>query len=84
MGGATGVRVRASERVCVCAPLQPLALSLAYPAGQSPHNMDPSVLVHLRLLSQPPLFFRHPLTSVYTRVLRVSVLWLGLALKDWD
>ena len=44
-------------------PLQPFAPSLAYPAGQSPHFMDPAVLMHLRLLSQPPLFFKHSFTS---------------------
>ena len=44
-------------------PLQPFAPSLVYPAGQSPHSKDPTVLVQLRLLSQPPLSFRHSSTS---------------------
>ena len=41
-------------------PLQPFAPSLAYPAEQSPHVTVPAVfMVHLRLLSQPPLLVRH-------------------------
>ena len=44
-------------------PLQPLAPSLAYPAGQSPQDIDPTVFVHVRLLWQPPLVFRHSLIS---------------------
>ena len=47
-------------------PLQPFAPSLVYPAGQSPHLKDPNVFMHLRLLSQPPLFFAHSSTSKCT------------------
>jgi len=49
-------------------PLHPFAPSLAYPDGQSPHFIDPAVLMHLRLLSQPPLFFRHSFTPKNTQV----------------
>ena len=49
-------------------PLQPFAPSLTYPAGQSPHDMDPTVFVQLRLLSQPPLFSRHSSTSKHMQV----------------
>ena len=44
-------------------PVQPFAPELAYPAGQSPHFMDPTVFMHLRLLSQPPLLDAHSFTS---------------------
>ena len=42
---------------------QPVEPSLAYPAGQSPHLKDPTVLMHVRLLSQPPLLLAHSSTS---------------------
>ena len=40
-------------------PVQPFAPSLAYAGGQSPHLKEPPVFMHLRLLSQPPLFVLH-------------------------
>jgi len=40
-------------------PLQPFAPSFSYPLGQLPHEMEPAAFLHLRLLSQPPLFVRH-------------------------
>jgi len=39
--------------------LQPFAPSLVKPAEQPPHVATPPVLVHARLLSQPPLFVLH-------------------------
>ena len=48
-------------------PLHPFAPSLAYPDGQSPHFIDPAVLMHLRLLSQPPLFFRQAFAAEGTQ-----------------
>ena len=44
-------------------PLQPFAPSLVYPAEQSSHLKDPTVLVHVRLLWQPPLLVLHRSTS---------------------
>ena len=53
-------------------PLQPVAPSLTYPAGQSSHLKDPTVLSHLRLLSQPPLFVAHSSTSKRTGLCECS------------
>ena len=47
------------QRVSIHKPLQPNAPSLAQPVGQSPHLWPPCVLIHLRLLSHPPLSPRH-------------------------
>ena len=44
-------------------PVQPFAPELEYADAQSPHFIDPTVLMHLRLLSQPPLFVAHSFTS---------------------
>ena len=42
---------------------QPLAPSLIHPLEQSSQICPPGVLVHLRLLSQPPFLVRHSSTS---------------------
>merc|ERR1719230_1811804 len=44
--------------------LQSVSPSFTYPDGQSPHVLPPIVLVHVLLLSHPPLFFRHSFTSL--------------------
>ena len=44
-------------------PVHAVSPSFVQPDGQSPHVQAPGVLVHLRLLSHPPLFFRHSLMS---------------------
>ena len=61
-------------------PLQPVAPLFFQPDGQLPHVLPPSVLLHVRLLSHPPLFFRHSFTSenkcacthVFTTTKRIS------------
>merc|ERR1719476_833497 len=37
---------------------------MTYPVEQSPHVVEPTVFVHVRLLSQPPLLVRHSFTSL--------------------
>ena len=49
-------------------PLQPSSPSLTHPAGQSPHLTLPAKFMHLRLLSHPPLLFKHSSTSDHTGV----------------
>ena len=49
-------------------PLQPVAPLLVYPDGQLPHVRLPAVLMHFRLLSHPPLLFRHSFRSSNKRV----------------
>ena len=44
-------------------PLQPVAPLLVYPDGQLAHVRLPGVFAHFRLLSHPPLFFKHSFTS---------------------
>ena len=53
---------------CRHKPLQPVTPSFSQPNGQSPHVLLPSVLVHLRLLSHPPLLLRHSSTSKHKSV----------------
>ena len=65
----TRTHARTHARTRTNKPLQPFAPSLSYPVGQSPHDMDPTVLMHLRLLSQPPLFVAHSFTSKHVREL---------------
>jgi hypothetical protein len=39
--------------------VQPFGPSLVYPSWQSPHFAEPALLVHVRLLWQPPLSLAH-------------------------
>ena len=56
-------KIRSQQCTCQHKPLQPVAPLFSQPDGQSPHVLPPFVLVHLRLLSHPPLFCRHSFTS---------------------
>ena len=50
---------------CRHKPLQPVGPLFSQPDGQSLHVLPPSVLVHFRLLSHPPLLPRHSSTSTH-------------------
>ena len=72
-----------SSPLQICAPLpstrhEPLHFvspSLLQPLGQSPQVRPPAVLVHVRLLSQPPLLVEHSSTSARRRQHVQHAIW---------
>ena len=61
-------------------PLQPVSPSLCQPAGQSPHVIPPTVLTHLRLMSQPPFLSLHSSASENGGV----CMWMTMHTKMWS